>query len=1355
MSQLKLKLNSPTNPTDTKTINANGRQTLTLGPNNAAGSAGQVHYSGTAPLKLSAIGLTAADFKRPSEIEHVLQRPDLYIGSTAQEEVTSRAFDINTQIMERLKNKSPAGLLQLFNELLTNAADNAQRTRRAGYPPGDIMITIDDTKVTCKNFGLPVPIELHKETGLMIPEFVFGNLRAGSNYTDVRTEAGMNAIGIKAVNIHSTLFTIDLYDSIRGKTYRQEWTNNMSKIGQAVIGTASRDNKMSSTEVSYVADLSRFGYAGSTLNLNGSAMPAARIPAKYPPEFVKLAAALCAHTSFNSKVRIHFTQIVNGISKSLLMDYLHPFAYASLYFPGKVSPKTALVHYEWPVGSKVREYKDGHQESENWITLPTVEMIILDTPSAGISIGFVNSLYTVNGGVHVTAAYNAVANELLETINGSISNKQQKSKGTSRGKGLKGGPGKGKPVVKEIKDKKDGPKLTQRDVTMHLSIIVSVRVENPRFNSQSKDQLKAPKPSYDISKDDLEQINDWQLPKLLFNALRAKEIRTTSTHERRNEDTFNPKAVKAVNSKYPNERAKCTLFIVEGLSAMGYARNLISALGGRSYYGALPMKGKVLNVLNASSEQINNNKELNGLKSFLGLRDFADYTKAEERGNLKYGRVVLAADADDDGWHILGLLLLNFFHRYSGLIENGYVQYLVTPRIRASRGASKLSFYTKASYQKWIEEGKTNGWSVKYFKGLGKSKIDDVKDDAKLFNQHKITFIADLKAKESIDLAFHDEKVFTDKRKKWILQYHEEQNLILPNTRTISDFVNYDLIQYSVASVIRSIPDYLCGLKPAQIKLIWSAILKWNIHKKSNDYKEEKLTAFATFAAGKTQYHHAPNILSETAINMAQRYVGANNLPYFCDDGQYGTREAAGHDAADPRYLGISPEWWLKYIFRKEDMPLLESEQQIIENEKSEPRRLYPIIPMHMINGASGIGTGSSTTIPCHNPIDIVNWLRCRLRATKTPTLMPWYRGFRGTIRIYDNRKHSKAETVEQMEARQARVILKLKAATKDVSKEDLKHSNGVDVKSVQTESVNEFNGVKNKRYCAIFTGIYRVDDDGVVHIDELPIGRSMERYKDKTLNTLMSIGTIDDYDDFTQNDSPYFMVYGMKAPTLRDLKLTTSISFMNMILIGKDDKPCQFGSVDEIMEKFYIDRLEVYRRRKARELHDLLIILKECRDRRKVIAMAQSGEIKLLNHDPEAMTKKLAEHDIDYKAIVNKITVNSLSTQKIQALEQEIETIEKRYKALQDQSVESIWDSELEEFINEYGRRQGAELAHRNPTGTHGMSSNGAVSTGSGGAVTLKIASSSMGTHEMGRIQLVTKPSGSPQLVITPTVKS
>lgn len=168
---------------------------------------------------------------------------------------------------------------------------------------------------------------------------------------------------------------------------------------------------------------------------------------------------------------------------------------------------------------------------------------------------------------------------------------------------------------------------------------------------------------------------------------------------------------------------------------------------------------------------------------------------------------------------------------------------------------------------------------------------------------------------------------------------------------------------------------------------------------KRNDKREIKVGQLVGSVMEKAAYHHGDTSLSMTIVNMAQNYVGSNNINLLEPRGQFGTRVQGGKDSASPRYIFTKMSPLTRLLFHPHDDPLLKHEYD--DNIKIEPQWYIPIIPMVLVNGAEGIGTGWMTKIPNYNPRDLVKNLRRMLDGEETKELVPWYKNFRGTIEYF------------------------------------------------------------------------------------------------------------------------------------------------------------------------------------------------------------------------------------------------------------------------------------------------------------------------------------------------------------------
>jgi len=384
---------------------------------------------------------------------------------------------------------------------------------------------------------------------------------------------------------------------------------------------------------------------------------------------------------------------------------------------------------------------------------------------------------------------------------------------------------------------------------------------------------------------------------------------------------------------------------------------------------------------------LSNNEEISNLKKIIGLQSGAHY---ENTSKLRYGGIILLTDSDVDGIHIRGLLLNMFEVFWPSLLNMGFVHTLNTPIVRATRRSEVKLFYNEHEYKEWRNnDSEYKSFKIKYLKGLGSSTPAEAREYFKDVHSSIVKYVNDIRTPEMMSLAF-DKKRAGD-RKKWLMDYSED-DVINTSSREVgvTDFVNKELIHFSTSDMNRSIPSVSDGFKTSQRKSLCGSLMKGIIN------SEAKVAQLSGFVADKMEYHHGEVSLCSTITGMAQNFTGSNNIEIFTPKGQLGSRLEGGKDAASPRYVFVQMNPVTMKIFRKEDESVLRYLEE--DGNTIEPEYYVPIIPMVLVNGSQGIGTGYSTSIPQYNPKDIIGNIRKRLGGQELSELEPYYRGFTGTI---------------------------------------------------------------------------------------------------------------------------------------------------------------------------------------------------------------------------------------------------------------------------------------------------------------------------------------------------------------------
>jgi len=1157
--------------------------------------------------------LTVDDYSDMDPREHVYNKAGMYIGSDTSLQRDDWLLDLDTMKMKFREIDFVPACERIYIEIISNAADHCVKSLNEGCPIGPIDVYMDKKRISIKNIGLPIPIEKKPGKNMYIPEYIFGNLRTSTNYDDDTRAAlvGTNGIGSKVANIFSTRFEVIVENAIMKKRYVQVWEDNMKTCNKPEI--TKFDGAESSVTITYDLEFKRFGLK------------------EYTNEAFELFARHAADVSFTGKLKVNFNDKE--------FNYGDIKEYARLYYGDAVD--RSIVHYQYP-----------NKKSK----VPDLELIVLDTPDEGTHVSFVNCVLTKNGGVHLNAAYKAVCEPIINMINENMMKKLNKN-------------------GYDMKEKK-AHTVNLGDVKPHISILLSCKVVNPNFDSQSKTFLNKPAPKIEIKNDTLQPVFDWKLIKRLQMTLDAKQVSTLSKtdgkmgwHVEIEIDGFRDATFAGEKGK----SADCTLCFTEGKSGAGYVNKYITILeNGTSTYGVLPLRGKCLNTTNAKKRQIEKNKEIIAIKTALGLKENTDYTDPDNFSQLRYGRIMICTDSDVDGKHITGLIINILYGRFPSLLKiPGFLVYKRTPIIRMTKGKKIVKFYTQREFDVWYKKqvtaGTEKGWTPKYFKGLGTSTMDDVKDDKK--DEKIVTFVWDDNAEEAINLAFKSDK--RNERKKWIMEWTERHDVDTMINMPISLFIHYEMIKFSQLDNTRSIPKLIDGFKESHRKIMAGCHHAFHIGNVDKKYEEYNVCDLDSYCKKKMVYHHGNDILSHVIIGMARDYVGANNINLFEPLGSFGSRLENGKDASAPRYLHTHPAPLLPYIYIQEDQDLLIP--MIDEGKPIEPKYFLPILPNILINGTKGIGTGFMSFVPCHNPVDIINWLKGRLTGDVTlPTLSPWYRGFKGNITIIDRRK-KKDKLLDDI--------------NKDVDLDNEVVDEGFDdeiEKEEESEEVYSENTSNQPLLSFVTTGIYTIVKNTIT-ITELPIGISPDKYRKKVLDKFLADKRIKRYEDYCDVNVIKFVIKGFRDnPSYQALGIRKRYSLSNMVLLNKNDKPIKYNTSNDIIEAFYNDRLPYYELRKKNTLNKYKNEIEKIQHLVKFTNAIISKELIVQNVPKSMIYEKMTELNIPH-VIYDKANLSIINREEVTGLNAKIDNLNKEYNKLSKIAPSDLWLTDLKLFENKY----------------------------------------------------------------------
>ena len=603
---------------------------------------------------------------------------------------------------------------------------------------------------------------------------------------------------------------------------------------------------------------------------------------------------------------------------------------------------------------------------------------------------------------------------------------------------------------------------------------------------------------------------------------------------------------------------------------------------------------------------------------------------------------MILCDQDTDGSHIKGLCINLFHSEWSSLVKiPGFISFMNTPILRAKKSNQVQVFYNDGEYNEWKQSmDNLNGWTIKYFKGLGTSTSKEFKEY--FANKKIVDFVYNQQSSDDIiDKIFNKKR--TDDRKQWLEQYNKDAYLDTNRKQVQYDeFINNELIHFSTYDCARSIPNMVDGLKISLRKILYSAF-------KRKLTSEIKVAQFSGYVSEHSAYHHGEASLNGAIVNMAQTYVGSNNINVLEPNGQFGTRLQGGDDSASERYIFTHLNTLTRYIFSDLDDPIL----NYLDDDGTlvEPDYYVPIIPFALINGISGIGTGFSCNIPPFNPVNIVDYLKCKIKKKENNiSFVPYYEGFKGTITKIEEQKF-------------------------------------------------------------LVKGVYQVVDENTIHITELPVGTWTMPYT-SFLESLMDgtdkngKKTTPQIKDFVSTSTEVSVDFRVTFPKskLSDLinknenginglekllKLTTTISTSNMHMFDKNIRLHKYTSVEEIIDSFYDVRLELYVKRKEHMLNILQHKLLKLSNKARYIQETLNGNIDLRRKNQvlvdELMTKfKFDKIDNDFKYLI-KMPMDSVTEENVEQINKERDNAKNEYDTLLNKSVENIWTEELSIFEDKY----------------------------------------------------------------------
>ena len=827
-----------------------------------------------------------------------------------------------------------------------------------------------------------------------------------------------------------------------------------------------------------------------------------------------------------------------------------------------------------------------------------------------VAVSFVNGICTFKGGKHVDYIMGQITRKLCAYI-----------------------------------EKKKKIAVNQNSIKEQLILFLRCDIENPSFDSQSKDFMNTPSTNFGssctVGDTFIEHVAKMGVMDVACSITEAKENKNVA----KKTDGSKTKTIRGIpnlidaNLSGTAKSNECTLILCEGLSALS---GIVSGLSSedRDRYGMYPMRGKPLNVRGEAVKKVAEHKEITDLKKIMGLENGKEYSSMEDvNKSLRYSKIMILADQDTDGSHIKGLLINLFHSEWASLVKiPGFLSFMNTPILRAKKGAQTLLFYNDGEYQTWKDSigPSVSTWTIKYFKGLGTSTSAEFKEY--FANKKVVDFVyTGPQSDDTIDKIFNKKRA--NDRKTWLEAY--DKNAYLDTSRqsvNYEEFIDNEMIHFSTYDCARSIPNMVDGLKISQRKILFSAF-------KRRLTTEIKVAQFSGYVSEHSSYHHGEQSLNGAIVNLAQNYVGSNNINLLEPNGQFGTRLHGGDDSASERYIFTQLGPLTRKIFPELDDAVLTYLND--DGTMVEPEFYVPIIPLALINGISGIGTGFSSSIPSYSPKQVIAYLKAKLANHEYSTpFAPYYEGFKGTIAQSDENRFTIKGTYVHLGPDKIR-ITELPVGTWTMPYTTF-------LESLMDGGVSK-DGKKTPPLIKDFVSMCtEVSVDFTV---TFPSGKLIEYERDGGVEKL--------------------------------LKLSTTVSGTNMHLFDADCRLNKYATVEGIIEAFYGVRMGMYEKRKAHMEKELRTRLLKLTNKAKYIQETLSGHVDLRKKTAPQVsellaTRNYATFDGDFKYLI-KMPMDSVTEENVAHIIAERDSAQTELDILLATSLSQMWMGELNTLEREY----------------------------------------------------------------------
>ena len=437
---------------------------------------------------------------------------------------------------------------------------------------------------------------------------------------------------------------------------------------------------------------------------------------------------------------------------------------------------------------------------------------------------------------------------------------------------------------------------------------------------------------------------------------------------------------------------------------------------------------------------------------------------------------------------------------------------------------------------------------------------------------------------------------------------------------TIQNFLENEYSNSALYSCYRSIASYVDGCKPSARKVVYTV-------KKRNLTASSKVSRMSSAVAEETEYLHGEGSLQGVIVNMTQDFVGSNNIPLLSPDGNFGCRHIPMSSAA--RYIFSRKSENFDRIFNKLDDNILIPQE--FEGSQIEPKYYIPILPLLLLNGSEGMGTGFAQKILPRKMSDITKAIS-QINATGSTTnkLIPYYKGFKGKVK----------------------------------------------------------QGINSNQWEII--GNYSIVNTSTIKITEIPIGYSLSSYL-SVLNKLSDANVIKSYEDLCEDDEFLFIIKVQRPFTkLSDSEIISKLKLIkrvseNFTCIDENNSIHVFNSVEEIVNSFIKIRLDYYDKRKKALIAQYSKEISYLKSIQLFITSIIKGSL-VVNNRPRAniigqveQIQDILKKDKSYDYLL-RMPIYSLTKEKVDELEKQINEKNKNLNYFIKSTAQSLWTVDLKE---------------------------------------------------------------------------